>query len=89
MKVSVLAKRILAYWVENPNAKDTLDGIADWWVRYQEFRFWRPRVKQALSELVKNNLVLEKRGRDSQLFYELNRKLNAEVHRIVANRRKK
>jgi len=46
-------------------------------------------VKQALSELVKNNLVLEKRGRDSQLFYELNRKLNAEVHRIVANRRKK
>jgi hypothetical protein len=88
-KVSVFAKRILSYWIENPHGKDTLDGIADWWVRYQEFRYWRPRVKDALSELVDKKLVLEKQGRDSQIYYELNRKLEAEIRRIVGSSRRK
>ena len=35
-----------------PTAKDTLDGIADWWVRYQEFRCWRPKIERALPERI-------------------------------------
>jgi hypothetical protein len=66
-KLSAFARTLLTYWVENPRAKDTLDGIAGWWVRYQEFRFWRPLVQQALSELVDTELILENDGR-----YELN-----------------
>ena len=52
LKVSVIAKKILSYWVENPRASDTVDGIAVWWVQYKEFERWKPQVEKALSELV-------------------------------------
>ena len=88
-EVSAFAKRILAYWVENPDAKDTLEGIADWWVRYQEFRYWRPRVKPALAELVQKKFILETPGRDSEMYYELNKEVETEIRLIVKSGRKK
>jgi hypothetical protein len=92
LKLSVFAKKILSYWLENPNAKDTSDGIADWWVRYQEFRHWRPRVKKALAELVEMKLVLKKKGqkgRGSQVYYELNRQFEADIPRIIGRAQRK
>ncbi len=87
--MSVVAKKILAYWVDNPHAKDTVDGIADWWVRYREFEYWRPRIKEALAELVERKLVLEKEGRDSQVYYELNRKCATSITRMIGRDRGK
>jgi hypothetical protein len=33
-----LVRVILAYLAEHPQAMDTIEGIAEWWVRRQEVR---------------------------------------------------
>ena len=88
-KVSVIAKKILSYWVEKPQASDTVDGIAVWWVQYKEFERWKPQVEKALSELVKKKLVLKKAAATSGVTYELNPEMESEVQRIVKDGAKK
>jgi len=87
--LSTFAKKVLAYWVDHPAAKDTLDGITDWWIRYEEFRCWRPQIEQALSELVKMNLVLEKKRPGSETYYELNRKSGQDIRQMIGKDREK
>jgi len=87
--LSTFAKKVLAYWVDHPTAKDTLDGITDWWIRYQEFECWRPQVERALSELVTLNLVLEKKRPGLETYYELNRKSVQEIRQMIGKDREK
>ena len=81
--MSVLAKKILSYWAENPKASDTVDGIAVWWVQYKEFEHWKPHVEDALSELVEKELVFKTSGPTSKVIYKLNPQMKSEVQRIV------
>ena len=83
LKVSVLAKKILGYWVENPEASDTAKGIAVWWVQYKEVERWKPRVEKALLELVDKKLVFKKSGTTREARYELNPEKKLQVRRIV------
>ena len=44
--------QIMAYLVDHPNARDTLEGIVEWWLLEREIKFETARVKEALSNLV-------------------------------------
>src|SRR5262249_53633040 len=87
-RVSVLAKRILSYWLENPGASDTVDGIAVWWVQYKEFEHSKPRIEHALAELVNKGLVLQKCNPTSQDTYALNPAVKRQVRRIVKGQKR-
>ena len=47
-----IGDEILAYLVDHPKARDTLEGIVEWWLLEREIKFETARVKEALSNLV-------------------------------------
>jgi hypothetical protein len=76
---SPIADEILAYLAEHPDARDTLEGIVQWWLLEQEIKKWAAEVKAALDDLVVEGLVIEERGVDARTHYRLNRPLAEEV----------
>jgi predicted transcriptional regulator len=52
-----LKHQILDYLVHAPNAGDTVQGIADWWLLEQCIRQTVADVQRALEELVAEGLV--------------------------------
>ena len=76
---SLIGNEILAYLVENPKAKDTLEGIVEWWLLERQIKFQTARVKEALSDLVVRKLVLENKGSDSLRHYRINQAKYKEI----------
>src|SRR6266849_4683273 len=52
-----LADEILRYLLEHPEAQDTIDGIADWWLTERRVRQGIAEVEIALRHLVDRGLV--------------------------------
>ena len=73
MKDSEFAREILAYLAEHPDAQDTVEGITQWWLVEQEIKYQIAKVKEALSELVRNGFIIEKKMKDSSIHYQINR----------------
>lgn len=66
------AREILDYVLQNPDACDTFDGIAHWWLLDQQLRSWLPRVDEAIQELVARGLLQPTRGPDGVTRYRAN-----------------
>jgi hypothetical protein len=79
---SQIEYEILAYLVEHPEARDTLEGIAAWWLLEQEIKFQLTQVRETLAELVARGLVCEKIGRDSRIHYSLNQGKYEEIQKL-------
>jgi hypothetical protein len=76
--------RILKYLVENPNAQDTLEGIVEWWLLDRFTASHAATVKEALVALVVADLVLERRGKDTRVYYKLNRRKLKEISAFLS-----
>jgi hypothetical protein len=77
---------ILAYLAENPDARDTLEGVVEWWVFEQKIRSRTSQVEQALADLVSRGLVIERKGRDARSHYRVNRRKLREISSILKQR---
>ena len=66
--------KVLSYLAEHPLAQDTLEGIVEWWLLEQQIQHWTPNVEAALASLIKQKLVLERKGQDRRSHYRLNRR---------------
>jgi hypothetical protein len=78
---SQVAREILAYLADHPDAQDTLDGIIEWWLLERKTIYQKKIVKEALEELVRRNLLLEYQGKDSIIYYHTNLKKFQELDR--------
>lgn len=76
---SRIADEILAYLAAHPDARDTLEGIVQWWLLEQEIKRWTADVEAALADLIGEGLVIEEPGVDAKLHYRLNQPLAEEV----------
>jgi hypothetical protein len=74
-----IAREILAYLAEHPDAQDTLEGIVEWWLLDQAIKNWTKNVREALEELVVQGLVIEREGRDGRIHYRVNRRKRSEI----------
>lgn len=78
-----IAWAILRYLESHPEAKDTLDGIAHWWLR----REWSERllgdVERAVALLVSRGLVLETQRQGVPPYYGLNPQKQGEISRLL------
>ena len=63
---------ILAYLAEHPQAADTLEGIAEWWLARHEVRVTLMTVERALRRLTET-CVLEVVGEGERRRYRLRR----------------
>ena len=79
-----MTHELLRYWMERPNAHDTLEGIAEWWLLERYLRRRIAEVRSALAELVDRGWVVERRGADGRLHYHLDRSRLPDVEAFLA-----
>lgn len=56
-ELNKIAHEIVAYLESNPNASDTLNGVADWWVVKQRYSVVVSDVKKALDYLYETKKI--------------------------------
>ena len=79
---SRVARAILQYLHNNPDAQDTLAGIAEWWLP-KRIRTQATTVKEALALLIAHELVLEVKGKDAQCHYRINDRKRAQIETML------
>jgi hypothetical protein len=67
-----LCREILRYLADHPRARDTLEGILEWWLLERDIRRESSRVEQALTHLVDCNEIVVSQGPDGRRHYTLN-----------------
>lgn len=61
---------ILCYFIKNPDAKDTIDGILKWWIpKVVAIEQERSKVLEALGFLVEKGIITEWETSSSQKYY--------------------
>lgn len=74
---SAIAREILGYLENHPEAKDTLDGIAEWWLPHR--RHERSAVERAVALLLSHGAIIETRRRGLPPYYQANRRAPPDV----------
>jgi hypothetical protein len=76
-----LTDEVLAYIMRNPEAEDTVEGIAEWWLLEQSIQHAVADVEAALSELVDNRFLVARRCGGGRTYYRLNPDKSQEIQR--------
>jgi len=79
-----IERSILRYLSENPEAKDTLEGIAEWWLLREWAARKLPAVERVLRDLVARGVIAENRIGQQPASYGLNRDKLSEVLQILS-----
>jgi hypothetical protein len=74
---------ILAYLYDNPDAQDTLEGIVQWWLLERYIRRQYDIVRQALSDLINQDLIIEVRELTTSIRYRVNTDKLKEIKNIL------
>ena len=79
---SQITREILYYLTAHPDAQDTLEGIAAWWLLEQKIKHTTTEVKKSLSGLVDKGFIVECKGKESHTYYRVNRSKYEEIKAI-------
>lgn len=71
---SRIARAVLTYLRNNPEAQDTTGGIAEWWLPNQNISSHPSILQGVLNQLVASGFLLQHKGKDSKIHYRLNRR---------------
>jgi len=77
------AKEILSYFMRNPRAADTLEGIARWRLLDEVVHRKVEETRRALSWLVKRGFVIESSSPGAAQIFRLNPEKIAEAKLVV------
>jgi hypothetical protein len=70
-KLPKLARQILRYLREHPEAQDTVEGIMVWWVSERAIKDWLPHVRKSLAALLTRGYLEKRTAADGRVFYRL------------------
>jgi len=73
-RIEVLSGQILDYLEKYPEAGDTLEGIAAWWIERQRIELLVEEVAEALELLVKKGAVRAHKNLSSITTYTIEKK---------------
>ena len=71
-----ISNRILTYLVAHPQSKDTLEGVAHWWLLQQQIEECVSQVQDALDDLVKSEMLIVDHRSHSSTYRLNSMKLN-------------
>lgn len=80
---SHICQEILSYLAEHPDAKDTIEGIVEWWLLEQKIKHQINVVKDALAELVDKGLIMERKNENAHTHYEINQQKYQKVKTLA------
>jgi hypothetical protein len=66
------AREILDYLLLHPGARDTFEGVAQWWILEQSIKASLPKIEQAIAELVQLGYLERHIGPDGVVHYRAN-----------------
>lgn len=72
--IAALAAAIERYLSAYPNATDSIEGIAGWWLPQQQYHRTKEDVQAALDYLVAKGTVVRVKSANGQLLYCAQRK---------------
>jgi len=78
--------RILSYFVRNPEAADTYEGIVRWRLMEEAIHYTTADTEQALVWLVSNGYLNETASAGANPIYSLNRARRADAEMITAGK---
>lgn len=78
-----LARAILHYLESHPKAKDTLEGIAQWWLLQEWSECLLGDVEQAVTWLCSQGFIIETRRPGVSPYYQLNPQKSEEISKIL------
>jgi len=81
-----IARRILQYLAAHPDAKDSLEGIAQWWIERGRGETPGGGLERAVAALCAEGLILETRRPGLPPFYRLNPRRRAAVAKRLGPR---
>ena len=73
--------------MRHPEAEDTVEGIAEWWLLEQKIHNAVGDVEAALSELVAKAFLVARQCTDGRTYYRFNPDREPEVRRYLENAR--
>jgi hypothetical protein len=87
-----LVSEILSYLLKNPEAGDTLEGIARFWTTQQRIDLMLSDVQEVLQTLVEEDLLKERflrapDGSSTQRYYKLNPSRKGDIERRTSTRK--
>jgi hypothetical protein len=78
-----IALRILAYLEEHPQAKDTIEGIWQWWLAGEGGKLRIAELERALSDLLAKKLIVSTQGKGLPQCYAVNPAKLEEISKIL------
>jgi Fe2+ or Zn2+ uptake regulation protein len=78
-----IEKEIMSYLITHPEAQDTLEGIAEWWLLHERIALGIAEVKRALEKLVSAGFLIEVSASDGRKRYQLNKERQSEIVKIL------
>jgi hypothetical protein len=77
---------ILRYLVQHPDAKDTIDGIARWWLPPDHQGWKREQVQHAIEELVARGWIIRRETTPSHVVYGLDKEHLITITNVLRKR---
>ena len=78
-----IGRLILRYLQEHPDAKDTVEGIAQWWVLRELSAVRFAAVERAVALLLSEDFIVETRREGSPPYYRLNQNKKRLISEII------
>ena len=73
MAMDELTRLILRHLVENPDAGDSLEGIASWWITQSMIKMKTEEVAAGVEQLLREQVLFEKQVTGGPTLYYLNK----------------
>lgn len=71
-EIDMLCNEILSFLAESPGSRDTLEGIAEWWLLERDIRRETAKVRLALERLVAEGWLAGRPGADGRVHFSVN-----------------
>ncbi len=80
-----MAKMILSYLIKNPEAKDTIQGIAKWWLLNEKIDQTLNNILNAMNFLTIQNLVYEQNYSNDCISYQINEEQIDRIKELIGD----
>ena len=85
LKTQDAAHKILRYLMDNPKAKDTLEGIVEWWLLQQNIKQSITLIRGAVDKLIQKGFLVETQGTGRTTYYQVNNEKLPEIAALIQN----
>jgi hypothetical protein len=77
---------LLGYLHSNPDAKDTAEGIANWWLRARGINVDQRDVSEALNDLVARDWLIRRQNMSGYQIYGMNPARRMELQQLFKSK---